>query len=262
MDHVVLGCALYLQETVCLQQGTVGELREKVLQTLEPLASADARTESVFVAVQLTALRRLAADQALVRARAALLLAWVSLQNHWDAPPRLRFWAENDTEAYTEFVEAFFEQPPSGHAQTDVVEPLAHVWRAGREKGTALRLCIERWLLLVWPPGNRPAGEVLEHRGHRLPLARTEDHVGLASVAVSLVSLRPEVQTLPALALCRATLDLSAVVKLLPPQNAQQQTKEFRMPIKRLEHAIGTVMRWCYTEAILAELERLSDFIA
>ena len=203
-------------------------------------------------------MRKLAAGQALVRARAALLLGWVSLQNHWDAPPRLRFWAENDIEAYTEFVEAFFEWPLPGHAQTDVVEPLAHVWRIGREKGTALRLCIERWLLLVWPPGTRPAGEVLEHCGRRLPLARTEEHVGLSSVAVSLVSLRPEVQTLPALALCRATLDLSAVVKLLPPQNAHQKTEEFRMPIKRLERAIGTVMRWCYTEAILSELESLA----
>jgi hypothetical protein len=258
MDHVVLGCALYLQELICSLPGTVSDLAEEIALALEPLASTDARTESLFVALQLTALRKLPGGQGLVRARAALLLRWVSSRNHRDVTPRLEFWARTDTEAYAEFVETYFESQDPLPALLDVVEPLASEWKAGGERGAMLRPRLNRWLLLVWPAKNRPTGEDLEHRGHRLPLARTEKQVGLASIAVSLASLRPEAEMLPALALCWATSGLSARAVFFPRQDAPEQTEEFDAPIKDLYHPIGMVMRWCYTEAVLPELEDLA----
>src|ERR1043166_1281050 len=245
-DHTVLGRALFLQQVLrTLSTVEIRSVADRLMEALEPLAEEDGSAEALFVTLQLTATRPGESAVDLRQQRAALLYAWVCSHNSNVSDERLEFWCGYDLNAYAQFITALFEESHSANTQQVVVNPLARLWQAGTLPAAALEPYLRRWLLLVWFDGC--SGNVLPYRNHQLPIATTADQVRLASLAVSLLSLRPELKFLPDLALCLATDDLT-----------WRQIQDQRHHFKSIHENVGVLMRWHYTERVLAELERIA----
>ena len=217
----------------------------RLLARLEPLAEEDGGTEAIFVALQLTTMPCDISPSFLSQQRAALLYSWIFSHNSNASRERLEFWCRYDIEAYAQFVAAFFERLYSGNSQDFVVAPMARLWKEGGTQAIVLASHLREWLLLVWFTGC--GRDRLSHQGHQLPIAKTADQVRLSSLAVSLLSLRPERAFLSDLALSIATDELT-----------WRQAQDQRCHFKCISENIGILMRWHYTEHVLAELEQLA----
>lgn len=252
--HTTLGRALFLQQLLAtLPSETVREMADRLVKELEPLAGDDGAAEALFVALQLSALQEATTDL-ISKRRASLIYAWLFCHNSDASDARLKFWCEHDILAYILFTESFFEQLYDGDAQQFIVKPLARLWQSDLNQQTFLEQSLKNWLLLTWFEGCHPSPAEFEHKGHKLPIAKTSQQVRLAAVALSILSLRPENSFLRTLAICYATNDLTWK-NLQGRREGELHKHEF----KSIQSNIGILMRWGFTERIMPELERLAN---
>src|SRR5581483_8677266 len=245
-EHTILGRALFLQQVLrSLHEVDVRDAADRLLEKLEPLTGEDGGAEALFVALQLTAIEDSSGNPYFPQQRAVLLYAWVLSHNSNASDGRLSFWCYHDTNAYARFLEAVFEQLYSGNAQEFVVYPLVRLWRDGGQGATVLEAHLRKWLLLVWFEGG--SEDHLEHKGHTLPIAKTQNQVRLASLAISFLSIRKDIRFIPDLALCIATESLT-----------WRRVQELQDRFKSVYENIGVLMRWHYTERVLPDLEQLA----
>ncbi len=244
--HITLGCALLLQRLSRDRQDLpVVELADYLRSQLEPIASADCKSESLFVALQLSADHAPSSSEESSR-RAALLLAWYRSHNANVNAARIAAWCECDLNAYLQFVEALYHDMDIGLQESLVIEPLARTWRRLSDNGGLLGDYLQRWLLFTWRH-DQPAGAASKPvNGHALPVARTRNQLRLSAVAMSIISQRPDMGMLPALALSAATM------------NESMQSNDGReWPAKFLDKNLTILLRWAYTDKAIADLERL-----
>ncbi len=247
-SHIILGWALFLQKMVANFQGaSVNDLVDRIRECLEPIPSEDQRTEALFAVLQLTVLNPKRLGESLFLKRAALLNTWVFSPNACVTSHRLEFWADADTSAYAEFVETLFEDLYAGDAWGTVVDPLAVIWRNNKNGSDILAKYLERWLLLTRTDEAPSAESAFIYQGHRLFLARNDQQLRLSSVAISVLSQRPDKGFIEKLALCLATLSLS-----------RRKEKERNYPLKSVQRNVGILMRWRYTENVVPLLQSLA----
>lgn len=242
-----LGYAFYLKQ-VALDEGSRADatpfhVSEKLRLALEPGRGSDDLTEALHHALMLAC-----ADLHISgTAKAGLLHAWWRSHNAFELVARLRFWEEYQPAVYCRFIEAAFRDLYHADVQTALVEPLARRWLRGDAPDRDLQSLMEKWLTLLWHDRLPPGTDEVQVGDLRLPVAQNEQQVRLSAVAVSLLSLRPVRELLPALARARATLD--------------ESSKDFpggrRIPLKDLHTNIGALMRWGYGEGVAEELLRL-----
>jgi hypothetical protein len=246
-EHTILGKALLVWQVLQrLPSLSILQAADRLAEVLEPLASEDGSAEAFFVALQLTINQENARETRLGQDRAALLIAWVFSHNSNASDERLEFWCGFDPGAYALFVESVFEQLYRADTQEFIVTPLARVWRDGGTPSQTLESCLRRWLKLLWFEGC--SGSEFEHKGYHLPVAATENQVRLASLAISLLSVRRELSFLRDLAVCCATESLT-----------WKQVQEHRFSFKSVYENVAMLMRWHYTERVVPDLTRLAN---
>jgi hypothetical protein len=250
--HVSLGFALHLLH-VGEQSKTTGikALADEIAKVLEPNREQDTRTEALYLALSLTCLRPNADPVATTRMRSALLALWWNGHNAVHEQARLDFWAEEDVDAYFQAVEAVFSRHFSAPTEESLIAPLARLWRENKGPAWAMRPVLERWLALIYPRSfedDSPA-EITERAG--FPVAEGPEMLRLSSVALSVVSQRPVLGLLPALARC-ARSGRFCVTKI------RHEAKSFPMHLKNLGDVIGILLRWGFGEGIMADLESLA----
>lgn len=258
-DHVLLGWALYI--LVSLQavrsRGPL-MLGDVIRGWIEPIGPQDIVTHALFVALQLSAVSPSLLGTNVSEKRAALLEVWMRSPNAETGCDRLDFWVQEDLEAYALFIDLYFAQLESGRSEMLCIEPLARLWRRGDPASDMLRPHLSRWLRLLLPKADCPtgAGEVRSAgscliEDNSFPVARSEFHLRLSAVALSIISQRPDPAMIPELAFCRATVDLSWRV-------AGMHSEECRYKKKPLWRHLGVLMRWCYTESAVPVLATLA----
>ncbi|MFT5492044.1 MAG: hypothetical protein ACI8V5_002411, partial [Limisphaerales bacterium] len=241
--HLILGRALFIRKLIrSAPDDDVVETADRIVKELEPLVGEDGSAESIFVALQLTSLDLEERGETQAKERASLLYSWLRIHNSNVTDERLDFWCNNDFDAYALFVEAHFERLHPGMKEDFIVQRLVRLWLAEGEALVSLRRHMTRWLLFVW--NEDCSGETLDYCGHTLPIAKTQVQVRLASVVVSLLSLRPESDFLRHLSLSLATDRLSW--RLIESRQSR---------FKHINEVVGVLMRWRYTEKIIEKLE-------
>lgn len=236
--HVILGWALYLQNCIyCCRNWTPEHILEVVERELEPMSGDDDKVEAVYVALNLT----LIDDDNANNIRAALLYAWFRSHNASFNEERLIFWCNRDIQSYAQFVEYVFHHLYFAETQNLVISPIAQKWISADIGSDELREILKKWLLLCWKPDLTPGVNTFNFEGAVLPIASSRHQLRLSSIAISLLSLRPEVVMLPSLALATATTDASV--------DAHH--------IKDIYKNISLLMKWSYTESVVSELDRL-----
>jgi hypothetical protein len=257
----LLGLALVIRDRMRLPPtSSVRGQADEFRRFLEPLAEVDERTQALYGALQLTALWPPADGTNLQRQRAALLLAWATSHNAEVSPSRLAFWAQKDVLAYSNFVEALFEEPLDESDIELVLSPLAERWKDDGPTRTALNPVIQRWLSLIWPDAEGILQNEVEREGHRLPVAASPHQLLLTLAALKVISYSPIADLLLPLAISRATLEHSTQTRMVPMTPAQgADLKAHRMPLKLWGSNFGALMRFGFTEAVLPDLRRLFD---
>lgn len=257
-EHLILGYALHLGSLAAKPaSNSVADLVEILRKELEPMTSQDQLTEALFVALQLSALPSGQGHSLNSRARAAFLYAWVSSQNSRVNPSRLEFWANEDLEAYLDFTEEVFSEPVSEGWLKVIMAPLVTLWRVSGPTHSTLDLRLRRWLKLIWKSHDLPKTPEFLHKGHSLPIAKTHSQLSLGIVAVAILSERPITSFLPDLAIAWATNDLSTDRHKLPNSQTGSNKEGEDIPCKSLDHNLGPLLRWCYTETVRSDLEAL-----
>ena len=246
-DHFVLGWALFLLDVLRGARGTARQLKEELTRILEPGDLDDLRTQSLLVAYQLAMARPEHVGEGATDKRAALLAVWIPARNSRVDATALAQLARTDLGSYTTFVELFYESLARGDGQRMVIDPLGRLWQDDASTRPMLREVLRRWLLLAWPI-NRPDGPAaIKHRGYFLPLAENREQLRLTSVALSILSLRPDATLLESVAVCAATASVS-----------RELVQGRERPIRFLDTNLGYLMRWGYTEEIADALVDLA----
>ncbi len=232
-DHVKLGWTLYLSSLFdSLQCSTIKDFSDRFHQELEPFLTEDPRAESLFLALQITAIFPKKSQTSLKQKRTALLLLLFNCPNPVLTQERLLFWAEQDTEAYVQFIQSAFKNQIMPNDEYALIEPLAKIWRNKTGQVNHLESRLAKWLLPTYSvnsPENRVYTDV---DGHRIPMMQYDPQIKLLDAALSILSQRPERQFLKTLAKCHETL------------------QSYESPVEN----IGRLMRWEYTEAVLNNL--------
>jgi len=258
MEHVVLGFALHLGRLAVKSSGQpTADLADALRKELEPVLSQDQLTESLYVALQLSAFP---ADQGHAldsKSRTAFLLAWTSSQNSRVEHDRLSFWANEDAFAYMDFVEELFVEPVSDAWQDLLVSPLADVWASSHAHGSPLDVRLRRWLKLVWKSHDLPESAEMTYEGSQLPIARSESQLDLSFAAIAILSKVPLESFLSDLAIAWATTSLSTRRYFLPkhPNGPIEKTQD--VSCKDLGNNLGPLLRWRYTELVQPTIESL-----
>ena len=259
-DCNLLGLALLICERLRLPLAvSIRAEADEFRRFLEPLAEVDERTQALFLTLQLTAQSSRLCGPNITQKRAALLLAWGASHNTKVTPDKLQFWAGCDPLAYAAFLETLFEETLSDSAVMLVLRPLAECWRDDVRLEQTLQPILEKWLLLTWPDSEAATSVEVEREGHRLPVAHTQQQLGLTLVAIAVISFKPTTGILPALALSRATLDYSICTRMFPKTPSLTSEREPHvMSLKSKEHNFGALIRFGFTEAVLPDLQRLA----
>ncbi|MCY4404689.1 MAG: hypothetical protein OXD54_19140 [Candidatus Poribacteria bacterium] len=237
-DHVILCWALYLTKLFDYIEFTeVIDFAKDFQNALEPIPSEDLRTEALFAALQITAISPdsdISHDQ-LSQKRAALMFAWSNSHNAQITKERISFWAEKDTNAYAQLVEAKFLYQISPNEEDALIEPLAKVWRNKKGQINHLESYLTKWLLPQYTD-EHIIGDDIDPEDLPYPTLHYTN-TRLATAALSILSQRPERQFLSALAHCYTIHEMRP----------------------RLNENIGRLVRWVYTEAILDDLISLEE---
>ena len=249
-DYVLLCWVLYLSSLFDSTESIgVEDLLERFRQEFEPTPSEDLRTEALFAALQLSAISPNAnlSQEQRSRKRAALMLTWFNSHNAQVTDERLSFWAEKDTDAYTQAVEFEFKHHNSPNYEDALIEPLAKTWLHKRGQIDCLASYLTKWLQPTYVNDVQEELVYTHVTGQPLPREKVDIQFRLLDAALSILSQRPERQFLKTLARCYAILHNDADIE----DNISKRTHLFEK--------IGKLMRWGYTEAVLGDLHWLAE---
>lgn len=240
-DHVVLGWALHLRNVLrnCGKSRII-DIYEIIQKELEPDKNYDIKSEALFVALQIILLEQEILNTQ-INIRVALLIAWASSTNAKFVFRRLYHICNQDISAYIKCVEAIYSDHNYPLRDRIFINALGRVWLNNPEKREVIRKLIRRWLLLVWNEDIPKGTQNYFYEGHELPIARNKRQLYLSSVAISLISLHPELEFIEHIALCLATSFLS-----------KEKLDGSFFPIKHeVFDNLRLLMHWGYTEEIL-----------
>ncbi|MEO6992524.1 MAG: hypothetical protein ABI273_02740, partial [Lacunisphaera sp.] len=251
-DHVVLGFALHLLQLADEKRNASGaELINDFALALEPNREDDIRTEALYVALLLTFLRPAAAGD-WREARRALLSLWAGSHNARQTTERLRFWATTDEEIYYEVVEYLFRDYLSGSQDTDLIAPIAKRWREKGVADTALMRRLERWLTFVYPPVDPEDSVDKAAARAAFPSGTSASQLRLTAVAMSIISLRPEIELLPALAASAHSSSFCTAIH-------NWDGKPHKTAVKSSHESLGLLLEWHYTERVIPYLAKIAE---
>jgi hypothetical protein len=258
MEHVILGFALHLGRLAAKSSNqSAPDLADTLRKELEPVLSQDQLTESLFVALQLSAFPAAQGHVLDSKSRTALLLAWTSSQNSRVELDRLSFWANEDAIAYMDFVEELLVEPVSDAWQELLVSPLADEWVNSHAYGAPLDIRLRRWLKLVWKSHDLPKSAEMTHEGIQLPIARSASQLDLSFAAIAILGRMPLESFLPDLAIAWATASLSTKRYFFPKHPNGPVEKSDDVSCKELGKNLGPLLRWRYTELVRPAIESL-----
>ncbi|HOC94304.1 MAG TPA: hypothetical protein PKH33_18280 [bacterium] len=245
-EHVKLGWALYILNKVGIidENQSVLAVANDIRALLEPIPSDDIRTEALYSALLLSVNDKSKLGVSPEKKRAALLHCWLFSNNADINVEKLDFWANEDIEAYLGLIDVFSHELYQGELQMFIFYPLAKVWK--QSALDIIKKHIEQWLLLVHTP-NSDASGFYEYKGHSFPIAFNKDHLRLSALAVSLVSIQPDIKFLKALALSMVTWNLP----FYEVDGLKRHPKDIR-------NNIGLIMRWVYTEKAFKNIQDLA----
>lgn len=248
-EHVILGWALVLKRhALTLAMKPMDVLRNELLRLIEPAASNDDKVAALHTATLLTFLDPLPVYCS--RSRAALFSLWLEHHNASVGAEALRFVAGQDLAAYAQAVEILFMEHLTGSVETDLIAPLALLWRDAGVEEPSLQPWLERWLRFIHPGGIDGS----KHRDTAPPsdmvVAETVPQLRLSYAAIGIISFRPTVELLPALLDCDVSSRYCYMDRI-----AGEQTH--RLPVKSPDEPLGVLLRWRYTETILSDLKKL-----
>jgi hypothetical protein len=241
-----LGWALHL---LAVTEGTKHEdlehCKDIIRLHIEPIPSEDCRTEALYVAPFLAIIDEAGRPPMASTCRAAFLSLWFESHNASVTADKLLFWLEEDLDTYCLFVEDVFATIHDHTSELALISPLASLWKQS-SLGEAILKFLKRWLLLSYR-GDATGGVLAYSETLTLPLCKEERQLRLSSAALSIISQRPDPIILPALATAYATTDASSI--------GIEEKKHY---FKYIDRNVSYLMRWCYTDTILPELERLA----
>ncbi len=232
-DHVKLGWALYLSNLFdSLKFTTIKDFSDRFHRELDPFLTEDPRTEALFLALQITAIFPKIAQTSFAQKRTALLLVLFNCSNPVLTQERLLFWAEQDTEAYVQFVQSAFKNHNLPYEEEAIVGPLSHTWYHKNGQVDSIASCLTNWL----SRSDTEKGGNINHEENPFPtMYYTQNR--LSAAALSILSQRPERQFLRSLAHCY----------------------EYSKANAQIKQDIGKLMRWGYTEDVLEDLRSLVE---
>ena len=236
-DHVKLGWALYLSNLFdSLKFTTIKDFSDRFHRELDPFLTEDPRTEALFLALQITAIFPKIAQTSFAQKRTALLLVLFNCPNPVLTQERLLFWAEQDTEAYVQFVQSAFKNHNLPYEEEAIVGPLSHTWYHKNGQVDSIASCLTNWLSRSDTEKVTEKGGNINHEENPFPtMYYTQNR--LSAAALSILSQRPERQFLRSLAHCY----------------------EYSKANAQIKQDIGKLMRWGYTEDVLEDLRSLVE---
>lgn len=268
-DHLRLGWALYLRETLQAANPTAAEMEDSLQKALEPLAAEDNRIAALRLCGRLSLTDAAGFGSEVQLKREALLRLWIKSRNITQVDEELSFWLERDEFFYLALVENLLPELPSSDTREKLVVPVVRAW-CGTPSDTlvaALTRWIQliagspkRWLELDWPAYSEGSEVVIG--GHRFPRTENEDHLCLTGAAITILSHRADQRMLRPLVLAVATGEYSCRYSPPTPQVVAQivaGAKGQWISNKAMFSLCGPLMRWSYGEAALLELQKLVD---
>ena len=159
----------------------------------------------------------------------------------------LEFFSRHDIGAYVEAVEALFRVQLPGPVETQLIVPLAHAWREDGERAVALAPALRKWLRFIYPGGSDGSEERDAEPPAHFPVARSWPQLLLSYAAISVLSQRPDTAWLPELEECVESARFCY-------RDSDTVGNAFRQQMKRPNDALGVLLRWGYTEAVLPDV--------
>lgn len=251
-QHVALGFALHLLHVGEQSSNTDSKaLADEIARVLEPNREQDSRTEALYLALLLTCLRPTLEPATLERLRSALLALWWNSHNANHDQTRLDFWAREDTAAYLRAIEAVFFRHFSAPTEESLVAPIARLWRENGISAAAMAPVLERWLALIFPAVFEDDSPSDAAERARFPFVSASELLRLSAVALSILSQRPDLTMLPALARCARSRHF-CISKIYH----DKKSHPFRL--KDIGEVISILLRWGYGERVISDLEILA----
>ncbi|PTY08270.1 hypothetical protein DB347_01415 [Opitutaceae bacterium EW11] len=253
-QHVVLGFALHLLHVGENSSATgIPQMAEELARELEPNREQDLRAEALYLALLLTCFRPSPEVQRERRLRTALLVLWWNNQNAMHDGDRLDFWGREDVHAYTGALETVFERFHSAPTEEALVSPIARQWRDQAGAKPELQSILERWLAVVYPSTCEEESDAERDERRLFPAVRSSPQLRLSAVALSILSLRPDEQMLPALARGARSM------RFCSQKSRTGREKNTRVPLKDLKEVLSILICWGYGERIVLSLKALAE---
>lgn len=267
-DHLRLGWALYLRETLREGDDTPSAMEDRLQRALEPMGEEDHRIAALRLCGRLSLTDTSRFGDHVEKKREALLRLWVKSRNITHVNEELFFWHDRDEAFYLSFVENLLPELPHTDARQRLTLPLIKAWKEQTSGHLIERLSSwvlmlsappERWQKLEWPVTLNDAEVIIG--GHHFPLVQ-KNLLVLSGVAISIISHRSENRMLRPLALAAATDNFSS--DFIPPRpEVIARGKEGDWiswcPNKQLFDLCAAMMRWTYGEGVLSALQTLVD---
>lgn len=252
-DHITVGWAFAIF-SLALAHSNEDEtsLVNRIARFLEPAASNDAKARAIHLATLLAFLDGQKTIGNNPNVRAALLALWAHHHNAIVDIEKLQFFLSADFEAYIKSVEMLFGRYMLGHLEKSIIEPLALMWREGVANQDRMQAVIGKWLRLIFPgdaSGSKDQNEVPPSIFHT---AVSKEQLRLSYAAISIISFRPEISLISALADCYRSVEFCY-------DDFDKGHTKHRFPIKSPGDPLGILIRWHYGQAGLNEVARLAS---
>ena len=236
-DHVILGWALYLSHLFEFWEfTTIKDFSDRFHQELQPFLTEDPRAEALFVSLQITTIFPKNLQTSLTQKRTALLLLLFNCPNPVLTQERLLFWAEQDAEVYVQFVQSAFKNQILPYEEEAIVGPLSHTWHHKNGQVDSIASSLTNWLSRSNTDKVTEIGGNVNQEDNSFPtMYYTQNR--LSAAALSILSLRPDLQFLKSLAHCY----------------------QYSEANEQLKQNIGRLIRWGYTEEVLNNLFSLVE---
>lgn len=268
-DHLRLGWALYLRETLLAANATPTEMEDRLQRAMEPLAAEDHRISALRLCGRLSLTDPAGFGTDVQLKRMALLRLWIKSRNIAQVNEELSFWHERDEPFYLALVENLLPELDRSDARQRLVLPLVRAW--GNAPSDSLIEALTRWIHLIagsperWSELDWPAhldGGDIVIGGHRFPYVEDERQLSLTGAAITILSHRADNRMLSPLVLAVATDHYSSCYFPPPPEVVARQGSMAKGQWSRNKDMLslcGPLMRWSYGESALSVLQKLVD---
>lgn len=268
-DHLRLGWALYLRETLQEAKATPVDMEDRLQRALEPLAAEDHRIAALRLCGRLSLTDSDGFGSDIQVKREALLRLWIRSRNIQKVNEELQFWHQRDQHFYLMLVENLLPELSHSDARQRLVLPLIGAWKDAPTD--ALVAALTRWIHLIcgspdrwgeldWLVSAEEAEVVIG--GHRFPLVEDKQNLSLTGAAMTIISHRADYLMLRPLVLAVATDQYSSCYYPPPPEIVARKgigTKGRWGRNKDLFSICGPLLRWSYGEDALPQLQKLVD---